>query len=63
MPFDDDEKKQRAAITLADDLSTLSVEELTHRIGFLHAEIARVEAEIVNKKSTKSAAEDVFSLK
>ncbi len=63
MPFDDDKKKQRAAITLADDLSTLSVEELTHRIQLLQAEVTRVETEIVNKKSTKSAAEGVFNLK
>ncbi len=62
MNFDDDETKQRAAITLADDLSPLSVEELTKRIELLQQEISRVETEILNKKSTKSAAENVFKL-
>ncbi len=62
MNFDDDETKQRAAITLADDLSPLSVEELAKRIELLHQEISRVETEIVNKKSTKSAAEGVFKI-
>ena len=63
MSITDDELKQRSSITLADDLSPLSVEELSLRVQLLQAEIVRVEAEILNKKSTKSAAEDVFSLK
>jgi len=63
MSFTDDELKQRASMTLADDLSPLSVEELSLRVQLLKAEISRVEVEILNKKSTKSAADDVFSLK
>jgi uncharacterized small protein (DUF1192 family) len=38
----------------------LSIGELTERIELLRAEIARIEAELKAKDSTRSAAEDLF---
>ncbi|TIL42886.1 MAG: DUF1192 domain-containing protein, partial [Mesorhizobium sp.] len=42
------------------DLSLLSVDELSERIGILRDEIARLEAELETKSTTKSAAEALF---
>ncbi|TGS88027.1 DUF1192 family protein, partial [Mesorhizobium sp. M2D.F.Ca.ET.178.01.1.1] len=42
------------------DLSLLSVGELSERIGILRDEIARLEAELKTKDNTKSAAEALF---
>lgn len=42
------------------DLGRLSIEELTHRIAALEAEIARCRAMIAAKEQDRSAAEAVF---
>jgi len=55
-----DRPKSAPAITIGQTLDDLSIEELIKRTHLLKAEIARVEAEIINKKSTKSDAESVF---
>ena len=60
MNFMDEDQKRLANTTLNDDISRLSVAELHQRIEDLGAEIARTEQEIVNKGSTKAAADDVF---
>lgn len=57
-----DRPKSTSAITIGQTLDDLSVEELIERTRLLKAEIARVEAEIINKKSTKSDAEMVFRI-
>lgn len=60
MEIDNERPKATITVAVGDNLDDLSVEELELRIGDLQAEIARTEAEIANKKSTKSAAESVF---
>lgn len=58
--FDDEPKKKARPHEIGQDLSLLSVGELTERIGILHDEITRLENELQAKDSTKSAAEALF---
>ena len=58
--FDDEPKKKARPHEIGQDLSLLSVGELTERIAILREEIARLEAELKAKDSTKSAAEALF---
>ena len=58
MDLDDLEPKKKAkAYELGQDLAKLSVAELAALIETLKAEIARVEAQLAAKQSSKSAAE------
>lgn len=41
-------------------LDTMSVEELTHRIGLLEAEIVRLKTAIAARDQTRKAAESIF---
>jgi uncharacterized small protein (DUF1192 family) len=58
--FDDKPAKRKHAHEIGQDLSLLSVEELTARIALLQGEIARIQAELDAKNQTKSAAEALF---
>ncbi|RUU02410.1 DUF1192 domain-containing protein [Mesorhizobium sp. USDA-HM6] len=58
--FDDEPKKKPRPHEIGQDLSLLSVDELSERIALLREEIARLEAERAAKGSTKSAAEALF---
>ena len=58
--FDDEPKKKARPHEIGQDLSLLSVGDLTERIGILREEIARLEAERTAKGTTKSAAEALF---
>ncbi|WP_421915928.1 DUF1192 domain-containing protein [Mesorhizobium sp.] len=58
--FDDEPRKKARTHEIGQDLSLLSVGELSERIGILRDEIARLEAELKAKDSTKSAAEALF---
>jgi len=58
--FDDEPKKSPTAYVLGQDLSLMSVAELSQRITELKAEIERLEAELKTKDATKSAAESLF---
>lgn len=58
--FDDEPKKPVRQHEIGQDLSLLSVAELTERIDQLRAEIARLEAELDTKGATKTAAEALF---
>ena len=58
--FDDEPKKPVRVHEIGQDLSLLSVGELAERIGLLQAEIARLEAELSTKGTTKAAAEALF---
>ncbi len=58
--FDDEPKKPSTAYVVGQDLSLMSVAELSQRITELRAEIARLEAELKAKDATKSAAESLF---
>ncbi|MCG7504517.1 DUF1192 domain-containing protein [Mesorhizobium retamae] len=58
--FDDEPAKKARTHEIGQDLALLSVGELTERIDLLRGEIARLEAELVQKGATKSAAEALF---
>lgn len=61
MVFEQDEKKPTPHdIYPGQELGAFSVEELQKMIAEYRAEILRIEADIVNKQSTKSAADSVF---
>jgi uncharacterized small protein (DUF1192 family) len=58
--FDDESAKKPKPHEIGQDLSLLSAGELSERIALLREEIARLEAELAAKSSTKSAAEALF---
>lgn len=58
--FDDEPVKPKRVHEIGQDLSLLSVGELQERIGQLRGEIARLEAELQAKGSTRLAAEALF---
>ena len=58
--FDDEPRKKSKPHEIGQDLSLLSVGDLTERIGLLHEEIRRLEAELSTKGQTRSAAESLF---
>ncbi|WP_027166624.1 DUF1192 domain-containing protein [Mesorhizobium sp. WSM3224] len=58
--FDDEPGKKRRPHEIGQDLSLLSVDELSERIAMLREEIARLEEERAAKGATKSAAEALF---
>jgi len=57
---DDDRPKKKVAHEIGQDLALLSVEELEARIALMRDEIARLEADIAKKRSTKAAADQFF---
>ncbi len=59
--FDDQPIRKPARHEIGQDISLLSVDDLTTRIGELKAEIARLEAELATKGTTRTAAEALFS--
>lgn len=62
--MDDEPLREKSDAVLAkigkDDLYSLSVDDLKERIASLKAEIARCEAEIDKRASTRSAADSLF---
>jgi uncharacterized small protein (DUF1192 family) len=62
MLTDDERPARKAAHEVGQDLSKLSVDELTERIDMLKAEIRRLEQEIGSKTDTRQAAESLFRL-
>jgi uncharacterized small protein (DUF1192 family) len=61
MPAIDPDELPKKKITheMGQDLSLLSLGELSERVGVLKEEIARLEAEMARKRASKSAA-DIF---
>ena len=57
---DDDRPKKKIVHEIGQDLTLLSVRELTERIGLLKQEIARLEADISKKQASRSAADQFF---
>ena len=57
---DDDRPKKKLAHEIGQDLSLLSVEELADRVRFLHDEIARLEADMAQKRAKRAAADQFF---
>jgi uncharacterized small protein (DUF1192 family) len=58
--WDEPKKPSAVTITLGEDLSKLSVGELTARADQLKAEIARIEAAATAKRGHAAAAEALF---
>ena len=59
--FDDDDRpKKKITHDIGQDLTLLSVGELNGRIALLREEIARLEADIAKKQTSRSAADEFF---
>ena len=59
--FDEEERpKKKLVHEIGQDLTLLSVGELTERIALLKEEIARLEANMASKRASKSAADLFF---
>ena len=58
--FDDDKPIKKIAHEIGADISAISVDELNVRISLLQTEIARLEAEIAAKSSSRNVAESLF---
>jgi uncharacterized small protein (DUF1192 family) len=57
---EDDKPKNKIAHEIGQDLSLLSVEELGLRVQLLHDEINRLEADMAQKRASRSAADQFF---
>jgi uncharacterized small protein (DUF1192 family) len=62
MPLFDEEDRPRPKVVheIGQELALLSVGELEARIALLKSEIARLEADIARKQSTRTAADQFF---
>jgi uncharacterized small protein (DUF1192 family) len=57
---DDDKPRKKVTHEIGQDLSLLSVEELTERIALLNSEIERLQAATAKKRASKEAASSFF---
>ena len=57
---EDDRPKKKITHEIGQDLTLLSVNELTERIALLNEEIARLDQERTKKQATRSAADQFF---
>jgi uncharacterized small protein (DUF1192 family) len=57
---DEDRPGKAAAHEIGQDLSLLSVEELTARIALLRGEIERLESAVAAKRASRDAAASIF---
>ena len=57
---EDDRPKKKITHEIGQDLALLSVAELNDRIALMKSEIARLEADIGSKQSSRSAADQFF---
>ena len=57
---EDDRPKKKVTHEIGQDLTLLSVGELTERVAMLKEEIARLEANMATKQASKSAADLFF---
>jgi uncharacterized small protein (DUF1192 family) len=57
---DEDRPKKKLVHEIGQDLTLLSVGELTERIALLKEEIARLETNMASKQASKSAADLFF---
>jgi uncharacterized small protein (DUF1192 family) len=61
MPMDEDDRpRKKVTHEIGQDLSLLSVEELTERAALLQSEIARLEEATTRKRSSRDAANSFF---
>jgi uncharacterized small protein (DUF1192 family) len=57
---EDDRPKKKIAHEIGQDLTLLSVAELGERIALMKTEIARLEADIAKKNSSRNTADQFF---
>jgi uncharacterized small protein (DUF1192 family) len=57
---DDDRPRKKVSHDIGQDLSLLSVEELTERVALLSFEIERLQAAAAKKRASKEAAKSIF---
>jgi uncharacterized small protein (DUF1192 family) len=57
---DDDKPRKKISHEIGQDLSLLSVEELTERVALMNAEIERLQAAMARKRASKDAANNFF---
>jgi uncharacterized small protein (DUF1192 family) len=57
---DDDRPRKKISHDIGQDLSLLSVEELTERLALLKGEITRLEEAATKKRASRDAANSVF---
>jgi uncharacterized small protein (DUF1192 family) len=57
---EDDRPKKKIVHEIGQDLALLSVAELNDRIALMKSEIARLEADIAGKQTSRSAADQFF---
>ena len=57
---DDDKPRKKITHEIGQDLSLLSVEELTERIALMNSEIERLQLAAAKKRASKEAANSVF---
>ena len=57
---EDDKPRKKVTHEIGQDLSLLSVEELTGRIALLSSEIERLQAALAKKRASKEAANSFF---
>ena len=57
---EDDKPKKKVAHEIGQDLTLLSVEELGARVQLLRDEISRLEADMTQKRDSRSAADQFF---
>ena len=58
--LEDDKPKKPMVHDVGQDLSMLSIDELTDRVALLREEIVRIETEIAAKARSRSAADSFF---
>jgi uncharacterized small protein (DUF1192 family) len=57
---DDDRPRKKISHEIGQDVSLMSLEELTERIALLRGEIERLEAAATKKRASKDAANSFF---
>ena len=57
---EDDKPKKKIAHEIGQDLTLLSIEELGARVQLLHDEIKRLEADMAQKRVSRSTADQFF---
>jgi uncharacterized small protein (DUF1192 family) len=57
---DDDKPKKKVTHEIGQDLTLLSVEELGARVQLLRDEIQRIEADMTQKRASRTAADQFF---
>jgi len=61
MPIEDDDKpRKKITHEIGQDLSLLSVEELSQRIALMTSEIERLQQAVTRKRASKDAANSFF---